>query len=111
MWLMVRSSHREECAISLKTLQLILQDVPVTVATNDEHYLPESHLIEILTAVPSNLAHHLLEQVVSGYAFFCCSSFPSSSVSGVTTVGTLYHSLRSRMTVVMSVVISPGVAL
>lgn len=82
-------SHAEHRSPSLDALKLILKDVAPAVASYDENYIQVSHLVQVLAAVASNLAHDLLKVVVGGYAFGE-SGFSSVSVAG-TTSGMLYH--------------------
>ena len=90
-FLLLVAAHGMESAIGRQSLQLILQHIPTTVAPDDQRDVAVAHLIEILLAVTTYLAHYFLEEVVGGLAFFRLPflfASSSSSNSGFTTFGT-----------------------
>lgn len=81
--------------------------LPHSVALNDSTNLPELDVIQELTARKSYLAHDKLVDVMGVCQFFLPSS---SSFSGLSSDGSLYHSLRNSITHAKASVISAGFA-
>jgi hypothetical protein len=69
-------------------LELVLKDVAPSVAALYEQNVTIGHVIQILHAVATYLAHYFLEEVVGGWAFFFLRPFVSGFMSGFTTSGT-----------------------
>ena len=82
-----------ESSVSLQALELILKDISTAVASLDEQDVTIGHIVEVFPPVSAYLAHNLLKEVVSGYAFF--SFLSVSSISGFTTEGTSYQLWRN----------------
>ena len=102
-------AHGEEGMVCCHSQQLQLQYVTPHVPPYDEQDFPPLHFVEVFAAVAAYLAHYSLEEVVGCGAFGILSSLPSS-ISGLMTLGTSYHLLRSSMMAVSRSLRSAGVA-